>query len=487
MPRSTKLQQGKTGKLASKRSKTSDPACSSAVSKWKTSGMTPDVASTLARCRAMAANRKKATLQREAGNEGKAQVLEKRAERGMTGKDRLAKAKDLVAARKAKIDARVQAKAELAKPSLREQADAARAAKGDRASRIESLRMKAYDAKRQHSNAALSAGRNQSQYLQKASRARTASSKADWQGLAGTQARIADREFNKVGRVQRWTDKLDAAQKPQRPVVDRRAEVIARLEQRRAAIQAPEGQAKIAAQRQRAMERDATNRPLFGAKAAPAKPDRLARLGATDPKVKAMLAERRTAKAAELRQQRAAKPAASPLTQAAAARAAKGDRSTRLKALAERSMTLAERRATKAGSLSGAAQDRMIGHSMAAAEWYNKLEAARTPYSPATAVKAVPAAPSLLEQARKAREAKGPAGSRAGMLANRAKKKADAARKDAEKAMAKAMTAMSTGGTDFALKAARKATTVATVNSDRFQRLAARFAGMKTVNARVVK
>jgi len=269
-------------------------------------------------------------------------VLEKRADRGLSGKDRLAKARELVASRKAKIDAGIAAKAAPARSSLREQADAARASKGDRVQRIESLRMRAYDAKRKHSNAALNAGRNQSQYLQTAARARSAQSKADLQHAAGMQSRIANREFDKVGRLQRWTNKLDAAQQPQKPAVDRKAEVMARLEQRRAAMRSPEGQAKIAAQKSRAESRDSVKMSLFAAK--PALRD-----------------------------------------QAAAARTAKGDRTSRLKALAERSMKMAESRATKAGSLSGAAQDRMIDRSMAAAGRYNKLEAARTPYKPASA------------------------------------------------------------------------------------------------------
>lgn len=116
MPRATKLQQGKNGKLASKRSKTGDPKCSAAASAFARGQATSDTYKILGECRSRARMKGQANLQREAGNEAKAQVLEKRAERGMTGKDRLAKAKELVAARKAKIDARVQAKAAPAKP-----------------------------------------------------------------------------------------------------------------------------------------------------------------------------------------------------------------------------------------------------------------------------------------------------------------------------------------------------------------------------------
>ena len=101
MARATKLQQGKNGKLTSKKSRTGDPLCSKAMSTWKTTGMTPEVASILGKCRAKARMKTQAKAQEAAGNTAKAQVLEKRAERGLTVKDRLAKAKELVAQRRA--------------------------------------------------------------------------------------------------------------------------------------------------------------------------------------------------------------------------------------------------------------------------------------------------------------------------------------------------------------------------------------------------
>ncbi len=329
--RATKLQPGKGGKLVSKKSKTNDPACSQAMSTWKTSGMTPDVAATLARCRSMAANKKKATLQREAGNEGKAQVLEKRAERGLTGKDRIAKAKELIAQRKAKIDTQVAAKATTAKPSLREQADAARAAKGGPAERAEAITRRAESI--------------ESRLRERYKRA-TNSSKP-----------LLRQRLENAGRA--------AAS----PGVVLYKNKIASKGERTEAYQSLAAQADI---------------------------------GGGQLKT--------------IRFKSASSPAPSPRDQAAAARTAKGDRSTRLKALADKAMAIAERRATKANSLTGAAQDRMLDRSMASAERYNRLEAARTPFVPASKAKATP---SLREQAAAARAKKGDVVQRARALRDR--------------------------------------------------------------------
>ncbi len=90
-----------TGKTVSKRSKTGNPACSAAMSAWKLGRGTPEVHAMLARCRAMAAGRRQAELSRAAGNEARAQHLEHRSKQGLTGKDRLAKARELAEKRKA--------------------------------------------------------------------------------------------------------------------------------------------------------------------------------------------------------------------------------------------------------------------------------------------------------------------------------------------------------------------------------------------------
>lgn len=71
-----------------KGSKTRDPKCSDAMSKWKKGGggtMAKDIAATLGKCRARAHALKTGHMYREAGQEAKAQVHESRAARGAKG------------------------------------------------------------------------------------------------------------------------------------------------------------------------------------------------------------------------------------------------------------------------------------------------------------------------------------------------------------------------------------------------------------------
>ena len=111
-----KIQKAASGKgHASSRSRTGDPACSSAMSDWKTKGMTPAIAAILGKCRAKAHARKQADMHRAAGNEAKAQVLEHRAASGVVGREaRLARARELMAGRNQRT-----ASASVLKPSTR--------------------------------------------------------------------------------------------------------------------------------------------------------------------------------------------------------------------------------------------------------------------------------------------------------------------------------------------------------------------------------
>lgn len=307
MPRATKLQKNRDGKLVSAKAKSKDPACSAAASafaKLRSGGTAPpDLYTTLAKCRAKARNNQSAANQRAAGNEGKAQVLERRADRGLTGAQRIARAKELIAQRKAKAAPAPAA----AKPSLREQVAAHR--KG--------------------------IGRD-----------------------------------NPQGRA--WTA---AARKNE----------LASFREGRAAAEADPGRYRNSTHRQMYLKQGNTVEGALGTFASKSYAKDEDWMAARN------LKARRSGIESGLR--RAAKPPTAPakpsaLEQARSARAAKGDRTTRLKALAEKSMSLAESRATKAGSLSGAAQDRMIDRSMAAAGRYNRLEAARTPYTPPAKAKA---------------------------------------------------------------------------------------------------
>lgn len=90
------------GRVVSAKSKTGDPACSSAMSQWvatRKSGTTPaSVFAMLGQCRAKARALKQGESQRAAGNEAKAQRLEAiaRGEKGpITAKDRLARAREI--------------------------------------------------------------------------------------------------------------------------------------------------------------------------------------------------------------------------------------------------------------------------------------------------------------------------------------------------------------------------------------------------------
>lgn len=91
-----------TGKMASARSKTALPMCSQAMSTWKTSGMTPQVAAVLGKCRSIAYQKNRASGARAAGNEARAQHWEANAARGLTMKERASKAKEIRAQRAAK-------------------------------------------------------------------------------------------------------------------------------------------------------------------------------------------------------------------------------------------------------------------------------------------------------------------------------------------------------------------------------------------------
>lgn len=102
MARAVAVKRGAGGRLVSKRSKTGDPACSQAMSQWKTTGMTAAVAAVLGKCRAKARMLKEGASWRGAGREGRAQALEARAQRGLTKTERTSKAKSLLAERRAR-------------------------------------------------------------------------------------------------------------------------------------------------------------------------------------------------------------------------------------------------------------------------------------------------------------------------------------------------------------------------------------------------
>ncbi|MGE4196010.1 MAG: hypothetical protein AB7G11_02655 [Phycisphaerales bacterium] len=93
----------KTGKIASKRSKTGDPVCSQAMSNWKLHGMSPSIAATLGRCRSMARQSKLAEGTRLAGNEARAQHLEHRVKQAAESGGPITVKERLEAARAARI------------------------------------------------------------------------------------------------------------------------------------------------------------------------------------------------------------------------------------------------------------------------------------------------------------------------------------------------------------------------------------------------
>ena len=437
MPAATKLQQGKNGKLASKRSKTQDPKCSAAASLFARKQATADTYKILGECRSKARMAGQANQQRAAGNEARAQVLEKRAERGLTIKDRVAKAKELIAQRKAGGTARV-AEVKPAGPSLREQVQAKRAERKltsgkDRSGRAEF-------AKRERD--AYRTGRKDAEF------------NPDYH--LGSPAR--DGVKTATSRRERFTTAVN----------ELRAKHVAK----RTMYGAP---------------KPLTNQDYTQAI------EGKAYAAGVESGLRRVLAQR-AAKPAPM----AVQPRPSALEQARSARAAKGDRTTRLKALAEKSMSLAESRATRAGSLSGSAQDRMIDRSMSAADRYNRLEAARTPYKAAVpAIKSglpttkggVPAETpkmSLLEQARIKRAVKNADRNRDGRLAARAKKQYDAARRNMKANLDKAK-ALGPGTGEKYVEKATKYGKRLEVASKRYVKLHDMWAtGGKFVQARVV-
>lgn len=102
--RMSRLVKGRGGKLVSKRSKTSDPACSQAMSDWKRNGMTPAIAAILGKCRSKAHHLRRASDQRLAGREGRAQAsgkLEKAVDRTKRAISRMERGNALMAKRNA--------------------------------------------------------------------------------------------------------------------------------------------------------------------------------------------------------------------------------------------------------------------------------------------------------------------------------------------------------------------------------------------------
>lgn len=112
-----------TGKYVSAKSKTGNPQCSQAMSTWvrgRSSGSVPaEVFAILGKCRAQAHALKSGHLQRVAGNEARAQVLEHRAATGKVG----AKNRSELAAR---LREQRAAKQTASKPSLKAQVQAHR-------------------------------------------------------------------------------------------------------------------------------------------------------------------------------------------------------------------------------------------------------------------------------------------------------------------------------------------------------------------------
>lgn len=109
------------GKLVSAKSKTGDPACSAAMSDWKTSGMTSAIAAILGKCRAKAKQNKTAEKQQASGKLAQGRGTWQRSD----------KAKALAEARKAKqAQAAPPAVRTPERPSLRTQAEAHRRDKG---------------------------------------------------------------------------------------------------------------------------------------------------------------------------------------------------------------------------------------------------------------------------------------------------------------------------------------------------------------------
>lgn len=130
--RATQLKAGAGGRLASARSKTGDPKCSSAASAWARHQASPEDFKTLAHCRAIVRRQGQAQALRGAGQEAKAQHVEHIAASGdaVTNKERTARAKALreIRAFAAEVDARRKAS--------RDKAAATRAAKKEQDRKI---------------------------------------------------------------------------------------------------------------------------------------------------------------------------------------------------------------------------------------------------------------------------------------------------------------------------------------------------------------
>jgi hypothetical protein len=127
------LKRSPSGQLASGRSKTGDPQCSQAMSAWvrgrKTGMVSAAVYAMLGVCRAKAHQLRQGQLAAAAGNPLKAQALTARAQRGMSGKARQAKADQLRAQRKSKITSSPAGMTSKPNP-IKSQVTAARQARG---------------------------------------------------------------------------------------------------------------------------------------------------------------------------------------------------------------------------------------------------------------------------------------------------------------------------------------------------------------------
>lgn len=119
--RAVAIKRGRGGKLVSAKSKTGDPQCSQAMSDWKRNGMTAAVAAILGKCRSKAYHLRRASDQRMAGREARAQSIEHKVDRGLTAKERTARARELVAKRReGRATASPKASTPVSRPSLRE-------------------------------------------------------------------------------------------------------------------------------------------------------------------------------------------------------------------------------------------------------------------------------------------------------------------------------------------------------------------------------
>jgi hypothetical protein len=194
----------KTGKVVSSRSKTGSPACSQAMSLWKTQGMSPAIAAQLGKCRAMARQRRAAEGTRLSGNEARAQAWESRAARAESGglitkKERLAKAKELRASRTSGV-AKVEKPAE--NPKAVGRGTYARQVEADRVKDQRKQSAEAMgrdlaagtnpDKLRQFANEMVAAGRSRGRILREdASIGRAAPTRANNERILASAARMA--------------------------------------------------------------------------------------------------------------------------------------------------------------------------------------------------------------------------------------------------------------------------------------------------------